>query len=90
MGQMMGENLLSGSSMTGCPQIAAAGFGKSSNKASSTFFEKFLLVKVLVWLTCLLPEGLCDDPVLLNAHTLILVKNAGFHVLLATDSIPSC
>lgn len=89
MGQMMGENLLSCSSMTGCPQSAAVGFGKSSNKASSAFFEKFLLVKVLVWLTCLLPEGLCDDPVLLNPHILILLKDAGFHSGFQ-DSIPSC
>lgn len=65
--------------MTGCPQIAAAGFGKSSNKASSAFFERFLLVEVLVWSTCLLPEGLCDVPVLLNPHS---VEN--FCVLLAT------
>lgn len=83
MGQTMRENLLSCSSMTGCPQSAAAGFGKSSNKASSTFFETFLLVKVLGWSTYLLPEGFCDGPLLLNPHIVILLKNAGFHILLA-------
>jgi len=81
---MMGENLLSCSSTTGCPQSAAVGFAKSSNKASSAFFGKFLFAKDLVWFTCLLPEGLCDVPGLLNPHILILLKNAGFHVLLAT------